>query len=149
MKISKNFTLEEFYKSATATAKDIDNTPSTSAKEYIKALVTKVLQPIRDEWGEPIIVTSGYRCPALNKAVGGASNSDHRYGAAADFKAKDPAKNAALFNLIQSMIKQGKIKCRQLIWEYGTKKNPNWVHISINNEWNSHKQNQVLYIGVK
>lgn len=144
-KISSNFTYEEFYaNSETAKKRNIDNTPSNEVKKTIFELVTTVLQPIRDEFKQPIIVTCGYRCKALNTAVGGASNSDHLYGAAADIRTKSdaPSDNKKLFDLIVKMVNEGKIKCRQIIDEY----NYNWVHISINHKNNQKKNNQILHI---
>lgn len=142
--ITKNFTYEELYKSSTATKYNIDNTPTKKAKEYLYALTEKVLQPIRDEWGAPIIISSGYRSLALNSVVKGVCNSDHIYGCAVDIRTKEntPKKNKELFTLILSMAKLGKIKCRQIIDEYGY----SWIHISINNEYNKHKDNQVVHI---
>ena len=143
-KISKNFTLEEMYSSASAKKYNINNTPSADIQRNIVKLVSEVLQPIRDAWGDSIIVSSGYRCPELNKKVGGATNSDHRFGSAADIHTKSDtvADNKKLFDLICKMAKEGKIKCRQIIDEY----NYNWVHVSINHSANSQKNNQVLHI---
>lgn len=144
MQLTKNFTLQEMVQSPTARKKGIDNTPTDKVTGYLKALCETVLQPIRDEWGEPIIVTSGYRCPKLNVAIGGAKNSDHMFGAAADIKTKSdkPEDNKRLFQLIIAMKDQGKIKCRQIIDEYSY----DWIHVSINNEHNANKNNQVLHI---
>lgn len=144
MKITKNFTLEELYKSATANRYKIDNTPKQEYKDNLYSLVLDVLQPIRDEWKAPIIVSSGYRCEKLNIKVGGAKNSDHTKGCAVDIHTVEDTveKNKDLFNLILQMAKEGKIKCRQIIDEY----HYNWVHLSINNKYNSWKENQVLHI---
>ena len=127
-----------------AKKKNINNTPTDSIKKTIFELVTKVLQPIRDAWGQPIVVTCGYRCKALNTAVGGASNSDHLFGAAADIRTKSdtPQDNKKLFDLIVKMANEGKIKCRQIIDEY----NYNWVHVSINHKSNSQKNNQIVHV---
>lgn len=86
MKISKNFTLEELTKSQTAEALKIDNTPAAEQIVNLCALVHHVLQPLRDHYGQPVKISSGYRCQALNKAVGGVSNSQHMRGQAADIK---------------------------------------------------------------
>lgn len=144
MKLSKNFTLEEMTKSATAILKKIDNTPSDEVVETLKFLCETVLQPIRDAWGAPIVVTCGYRCKKLNDAVGGANNSDHLYGAAADIRTKSDTRedNKKLFQTILALKDLGKIKCRQIIDEY----NYNWVHVSVNHEHNKYKDNQVLHI---
>lgn len=138
------FTFNELTASATAARRGIDNTPTAAAKANLTALVSNVLDPLREQFGAPIIVTSGYRCAKLNKAVGGAARSQHLTGQAADIK---PASNKAadmrrLFELVQ---KSG-LPFDQLIWEYGTKTAPAWVHVSYNTGAN---RRQVLYIGVK
>jgi len=142
MKLTNNFTLEEMIYSNTAKQKGIPNEPDDNALQNIKELAKEILQPIRDKYNKPIRINSGYRSQALNKSLKGANNSDHLYGAAADICSED---NLKLFNLILSMIKNKEIKCRQLIWEYGTIK-PKWVHISINHNKNKYKDNQIVYI---
>ena len=82
--LSKNFSLEEFEKSNTASAKGIDNSVPAELIGNIQALVDNVLQPLRDLYGKPIRFNSGYRCPVLNKAVGGVATSQHQKGKAAD-----------------------------------------------------------------
>ena len=86
MKISKNFTLEEFSRSETAQRLKIDNAPGSEQIINLCALVHHVLQPLRDHYGQPVKISSGFRCPALNKAVGGVTNSQHMRGQAADIK---------------------------------------------------------------
>lgn len=141
MKITKNFTFEEMIKSNTATRLGINNNPSKEEAENIIQLVEKVLQPIRNKYGKPIVVNSGYRCEKLNNAVGGSKTSQHRYGAAADIEANN-GNNTKLFYCIKEMIEKGEIEVGQLIWEYGSKENPNWVHVSLPMP---HKKNQILY----
>ena len=82
----KYFTLTELTKSATATRLKIDNTPTAEAKQNLVNLIDKILDPLREAYGKPIIVTSGYRCPKLNKAVGGSTSSQHMKGMAADIR---------------------------------------------------------------
>ena len=86
MKISKNFSLEELTKSQTAEALKIDNTPGSEQIINLCALVHHVLQPLRDHYGQPVKISSGYRCPKLNNAVGGVTTSQHMRGQAADIK---------------------------------------------------------------
>lgn len=86
MKISKNFSLEEFSRSDTAQRLKIDNAPGSEQIINLCALVHHVLQPLRDHYGHPVKISSGYRCPKLNKAVGGVTNSQHMRGQAADIK---------------------------------------------------------------
>lgn len=132
-KITDNFTMEELTASATAKRLKIDNTPTVEVRDSLERLTKTILQPIRDKWGKPIIVTSGYRCSNLNKAVGGAKSSQHMYGEAADFKAANIAENGELYQLIKNMVDSGKIVIGQCIWEYGNSKNPQWIHISLQN----------------
>ena len=87
MKLSKDFTLEEFTYSQTALRHNIDMTPSDNIKENLTKLVTEVLQPLRDGLGVPIIVTSGYRPLPLNRTIGSKDTSAHVRGQAADIKA--------------------------------------------------------------
>ena len=139
--LSKNFSLEELIASNTAKARKIDNTPSPQIRANLERLCKEVLQPIRDAYGHAITVTSGYRCPKLNAAVGGAKTSQHMQGQAVDIKCTATSK-AKLFALIKDMIDKKKIKVGQLIWEYGTKKEPNWIHVSLPYT----KVNNILYI---
>lgn len=141
MALTKNFTLQELTKSATATRLKIDNTPSQRIIKNLTELASKVLQPIRDKYGKPIIVTSGYRCEQLNKAVGGVTFSQHCQGQAADIKSVSDsvADNKALFDLIVKMIKGGEIVVGQLIDEH----NYDWLHISTPS---NNKTNQILHI---
>lgn len=140
MNITKNFTLEELTKSATANLLKIDNVPNEQIKAELTKLCTELLQPIRDKYGKPIIVSSGYRSEALNKAVGGSKTSQHRFGQAADIKASD-GNQRALWDVIKSMIDNGEIKqFGQLIWEKGNLASPQWIHISTG------IKNQILYL---
>ena len=135
MKISEHFSLEEFYHSVTASNKRIDNTPTPDIIANIIDLVNNVLEPVRCKLARPILVNSGYRCKRLNNAVGGAKNSQHLTGKAADLTTGSIENNKILFNLIKDYF-----KFDQLIWEYGGK----WVHVSWNGNMN---RNQVLSIG--
>lgn len=120
----KHFTMNEMTRSATARRKGINNSPSPQVAQSITALVEKILDPLREAWGQPIIVSSGYRCPTLNKLVGGAANSQHTLGQAADIHtvSDKPADNKRLFELIQRL----RLPFDQLIDEYGY----NWIHVS-------------------
>lgn len=89
--ISKNFSLSEFTESPTAKRLGLDNSiPNDIVKASLVALVKNVLQPLRDAWGKPLEVNSGYRCKPLNVAVGGVESSQHRKGEAADIAASSP-----------------------------------------------------------
>lgn len=95
--ISKDFSYREFERSEVADAKHICNViTSFDVRDSIQALTENVLQPLRDAWGKPLKVNSGYRCKALNAAVGGVPTSQHVKGEAADIAAGDPVKLARL-----------------------------------------------------
>lgn len=131
-KISKNFTLEELYASSTAKAKGINNIPTPQAIINLTYLVSKVLQPLRVYAQEPIKIGSGYRSPALNRAVGGVSNSQHMTGQAADLCIDgNIEKGRKWFDLIRRNL-----PFDQLIWEKNPKTGSYWVHVSFNAEGN-------------
>lgn len=118
----RNFTIQELTASATAEAKKINNDPTPEAAENLKLLVDNVLDPLRDAYGKPIRVNSGYRSPALNAAVKGSKTSQHVKGQAADITGGSKAENKKLFELAQKL----NLPYCQLIDE----KNFSWVHIS-------------------
>ena len=120
------FTISELTASATALREGIDNRPTESAYHLLHVLVEQLLDPIREAWGEPIVVSSGYRCKELNALVGGVKNSHHILGCAADLIAGNKADHRRLFKLIQQMQQAGEIRFTQLIWEG----NGRWIHIS-------------------
>lgn len=151
MKLSNNFSLEELIKSDTANKYGIKNNPNQLELINLKNLATKILQPIREAYGKPIIISSGYRCSQLNSKVGGARNSDHLFGAAADIHTVSNTyeDNKKLWDLIITLKNKGKISCRQIIWEYGNKKlGPKWIHISVNHIKNIQKKNQLVFVGI-
>ena len=127
MKLSKNLTLKEAIKSNTATRKGIDNTPDQWAINNLKALAENIFQPIRDHFGVPIGVSSGFRGKDLNKAIGGSKYSQHMIGEALDLDADMYGKvtNAEIFNYVKNNLDWD-----QMIWEFGDDEEPNWVHIS-------------------
>lgn len=122
--MGKYFTVNELCKSDTARAKGIDNTPNAIQISNMEELIKNVLDPLREAYGKPINVNSGFRCPALNKAVGGVSNSEHLTGCAADIDVHSRQGNKELFDLIQKL----NLPFRQLIDE----SNLSWVHVSYN-----------------
>lgn len=123
----KYFTIEELTRSTTATARGLDNTPTPEIKANLERLVDKVLDPLREKYGKPITVNSGYRCPELNKAVGGSKTSDHMNGFSVDITASCKKENAILFQIIKDNF-----DFDQLIWEKGNSEYPDWVHVSYN-----------------
>lgn len=128
----KYFTLKELTRSTTATAKGIDNTPTPEVEKNLTLLVENVLDPLREIYGKPITVNSGYRCPELNKAVGGSKTSDHVKGFAADITGGSKEENERLFYLIKYNF-----NFKQLIDE----KDFSWVHVSYDP---SNLKNQIL-----
>ena len=115
-RISKNFTLDELTASATAKQLHIINAPGVDEVCNLCALVHNVLQPLRDAMGESIKIGSGYRCPQLNKAVGGVANSQHIKGEAADLCIDgDLKKGKRWFEWIKQHC-----KFDQLIWEHNS-----------------------------
>ena len=136
MNLTKNFTLKEMLASNTAQRLKIDNTPDETVITNLLALCMKVLQPVRDKYGSPIRVTSGYRCETLNKAVGGVRTSQHLKGQAADIVCAD---NHSLWSLMTEMVHNGEITVGQLINE----KNLTWIHVSLPD---SRHKNQILSI---
>jgi len=112
--------------------------PTDAHLENIKLLCEKVLEPIRVHFARPIILSSGYRSSALNKAVGGSSTSQHCSGEAADIDMDGTnVTNAQIFNYIKDNL-----EFDQLIWEFGTTTNPDWVHVSY--ESNGRQRKQIL-----
>ena len=124
--IMKYFSVSELCASATALREGIDNRPNKCAYHLLHVLVDQLLDPIREAWGEPIMVSSGYRCKQLNALVGGAKYSHHILGCAADIIAGNKADHRKLFRLIVKMQQEGRIKFTQLIWECDGR----WIHIS-------------------
>lgn len=120
-----NFTLGEFTRSNRAAALRIDNTPPVDVIPRLLA-TAHMLQRIRDRLGKPITITSGYRCPALNKAVGGVTSSDHISGQAADIVAPGYGTPQALAEWIAPRVSE--LGIGQLILE-GIK-GKQWVHVS-------------------
>jgi len=125
----KYFTIRELTKSATAVRKGIDNTPSKEIEKSLTALVDNVLDPLREKWGAPIKVSSGYRCPALNRAIGGAAGSQHMKGEAADITSLSDSRDDNM-KLLKLLLESG-IPFDQVISEDVDAKNrPNWIHVS-------------------
>ena len=124
-KISNYISYKEGIFSTTAERLGIDNTPSASILANMVNTACNVFEPLRTHFNHPISVLSFFRCPALNKAVGGASNSQHMTGEAIDLRATGIETNADLFNYIKTNL-----PFDQLIWEFGDDHNPSWVHVS-------------------
>ena len=127
MIITKNLTLQELIDSNTAKAKGIDNSPTNEHLRNLIEIANNIFQPLRDGIGKPIRISSGYRSEKLNKAVGGSKTSQHNKGQALDLVATTGFTNKDIFDYIKKNL-----EFDQMIWEFGTDKNPDWVHISYN-----------------
>ena len=125
--MSKYFTLQEFLRSDTALRKRIDNTPSWEVIANLHRLAS-FLDNLREAWGSGIRVSSGFRCPALNAAVGGVSNSAHQYGNAADIVPVNG--KMAEFEAFLRRFLVGK-KWDQVIYESSRSTGAKWVHVSL------------------
>lgn len=117
IKLSKNFSLSEF----TRTSSSEDNTPNEEQIEAIRLLVEMILQPLRDLYGKPIRINSGFRSSAVNSAIGGVDSSQHSKGEAVDITGGSVEENQILFNLIVENF-----PFDQIIDEFGMR----WVHVS-------------------
>ena len=136
MKISTNITYAEAIHSSTAKREQIDNTPSPSQIEAMKLLAEKIFQPLREWVGGPIKVNSFFRSVALNEKIGGAASSQHCKGQAMDINDVYGCKtNAEMYHWIKENL-----NFDQMIWEFGTDTQPNWIHVSyVSDEDNRNK----------
>ena len=134
----KYFTIEELCQSETAEKYKIDNTPSEEIKKNLETLVDCLLDPLREAWGSPIIINSGYRCPILNKAVGGSKTSSHMSGWSVDMRPKN-GKMEEFKKFVVQFIKT-KFWDQCILEKSG---NIEWVHLSLYN--NSGKQRMMIF----
>jgi hypothetical protein len=134
MKLTENLTLLEATKSNTATRLGIDNTPPPAIVERMIETAEKIFQPLRDALG-PIRVSSFYRSPDLNRAIGGSKTSQHCKGEAIDMQGI-LATNKMLFNSACDLEDYD-----QIIWEFGTLEEPDWIHVSYSK---THNRKQIL-----
>jgi len=138
MQISKHLSLAEVSRSETAKRRGINNTPSGEHLENFKMLAENVFEKIREHFGAPIHISSGYRSNELNKAIGGSATSQHCSGEAIDIDMDGSANgvtNAQVFNFIKDNL-----QFDQLIWEFGSDTNPDWVHVSYESTGKQRKQ---------
>lgn len=133
MYLSENFSLFEMIYSVTAKANGINNTPDKAVIQNLQALCKNVLQPLRNHLGVPVIITSGYRCPVLNKKIGGAINSQHILGQAVDFVT--PQKDLKIaFDYIKNYLNYD-----QLLYEH-SKDGMTWIHVSYKADGNNRRK---------
>jgi len=144
MQLSKNFWLDEFIKSQAATRLGLSNTPDAEHLKNLTALTQNVLQPIRDHYKKPVIINSGYRSPAVNRAVGGTGTSQHSRGEAADIEIP----GVSTVDLARWI--RDNLKFDQLILEgYDPAQGPNsgWVHVSYNTTRLRHSVLTARFVG--
>lgn len=142
MKLSDNLSLAEVIKSNTAIKYGIDNSPTEEHLENLKAIAQDVFQRVREHFGKAIYVSSGYRSEALNERIGGSSTSQHCKGEALDLDAQvyGGLTNAQLFGYIEEWI-----TFDQLIWEFGSNTEPDWIHVSYKKDGSNRGQRLIAY----
>lgn len=138
MKLSEHLSLAEVVRSETAKRRGISNMPTAAHIANLKLLAEKVFEPLRNHFGVPIYISSGYRSEALNKAIGGSKTSQHCSGEALDID-MDGSTNGVTNKMIFDYIKDH-LQVDQLIWEFGTDSNPDWVHVSYESTGRQRKQ---------
>jgi hypothetical protein len=136
MQLSKNLALSEVTRSETAKRRGISNMPTPEHIENFKKLAENVFQPIRDHFGVPIRISSGYRSKELNTAIGGSLSSQHCQGEAIDIDMDGTTiTNAQIFHFIKDNL-----EFDQLIAEFPVNSNPAWVHVSYESSGKQRKQ---------
>ena len=124
--ISKHISYKEGVRSNTATRLGIDNTPNNEQLDNMETVAEEVFEPLRAYVGGPIKINSFFRCPELNKAIGGSSKSQHCKGQAMDIDDTfGRMTNAEMYHFIKEHL-----DFDQMIWEFGDDDNPDWVHVS-------------------
>jgi|TARA_B110000003_G_scaffold62032_1_gene62388 hypothetical protein len=132
-KISSHITYAESIHSNTAKRRGIDNTPNPTQVENMKLTAEKIFEPLREWVGGPIKINSFFRSEVLNEAIGGSTTSQHCKGQAFDIDDVYGKKsNAEMYNWIKENL-----NFDQMIWEFGTDMQPNWVHVSYVSEENN------------
>ena len=136
MQLSEHFYLSEFTKSQEGTRRGLDNTPPPEVVARLKALCENVLEQVRAHYGRPLVISSGYRSPAVNRAVKGSKTSQHCFGEAADFEIP------GIHNIDVIEWMHRFLVYDQLIAEFVTRADPTagWVHVS----WKPDYRNQEL-----
>jgi hypothetical protein len=132
MKISEHLELSELIRSESAKRNNILNVPTDKHIENLKLLAEKIFEPIREHFGVPIRVSSGYRSKDLNQKIGGSLSSQHSKGQAIDIDMDGTdISNKQIFDFIKDNL-----PFDQLIYEFGNSNNPDWVHVSYNHNRN-------------
>ena len=124
--ISNHISYKEGVYSTTATRRGIDNVPNDEQLSNMELIAEKVFEPLREWAGGPIKINSFFRCPELNKAIGGSSKSQHCHGQAIDIDdTYGKVANSEMYHYIKENL-----DFDQIIWEFGDDDNPNWIHVS-------------------
>jgi hypothetical protein len=147
MKISTHLNLAEVTRSDSAKRHGIDNTPTAEHLENFKLLAEKVFEPIRLHFKTPIFISSGYRSKALNDFIKGSASSQHCKGQAIDIDmdgSKGGVTNKMVFDFIVS-----RLEWDQIIWEFGSDSNPDWVHVSYVKTGNRKQKLRAVRVGGK
>ena len=136
MKLSEHLELSEVIRSESAKRRGISNMPTEEHIKNLKLIAENVFEPIRANFRQPIRISSGYRSQSLNAAIGGATRSQHSTGEALDIDMDGTElSNKEIFNFIKE-----RLQFDQLIHEFGTEENPDWVHVSYKADGNQRKQ---------
>jgi hypothetical protein len=138
MKLSEHLDLAEVTRSDSAKRKGISNEPTPEHLENLKKLAVNIFEPIRKHFGVPIMISSGYRSKSLNTAINGSLSSQHCQGEAIDID-MDGTANGVTNKMVFDYIK-GNLNFDQLIFEFGTKDSPDWVHVSFESTGKQRKQ---------
>ena len=134
MRISQHLSLAEVTRSETAKRKGISNNPTEEHLENFKLLAENVFEKVRSHFGCPIHISSGYRSKELNDAIGGSQTSQHSKGQAIDIDMDGSASGISNAD-VHKFIKEN-LDYDQLIWEFGSDSNPDWVHVSYTKDKN-------------
>jgi len=138
MKLSEHLDLSEVTRSESAKRKGISNMPTEAHIANFKLLAEMIFEPIRNHFRCPIIISSGYRSKELNAAIGGSLTSQHCQGEAIDID-MDGTPNGVTNRMVFDYIKDN-LEFDQLIYEFGDKENPDWVHVSYESSGKQRKQ---------
>lgn len=138
MKLSEHLDLSEVIRSESAKRNGISNMPTEAHIANLRLLAEKVFEPIRNNFRCPIIISSGYRSKELNSKVGGSATSQHSSGEAIDIDMDGTPNNVTNKMIFDYIYKN--LDFDQLIWEFGTNENPDWVHVSYESTGKQRKQ---------
>ena len=138
MQLSEHLSLAEVTRSETAKRRGVSNMPTEAHIANFKLLAENIFEPIRNHFGKPIFISSGYRSAELNKAIGGAASSQHCQGEAIDID-MDGRPGGITNKMVFDFIKEN-LNFDQLIWEFKTNANPDWVHVSYESTGKQRKQ---------